>query len=190
MNADESAPHDQRFVRLRCARCLSAARRRHSPHSLRSGRSRSAPHSGHRPAARYRRRPRPHVSPQAVTVGRMRRSVSVLCVSLSPPARFAALAVRPVTLGAAHRTQLGGAVALACSAGSGGKGAPSSVADGWINRGGADGGRRQSTSQAHRPGHPAIEPTAAVHARLDGRRIGQFRITVRRRHQPAAGSGP
>ena len=42
--------------RARYARVFTAAASRHAPHSRRSGRSRSAPHSAHNPAARYRRR--------------------------------------------------------------------------------------------------------------------------------------
>ena len=45
--------------------------------------------------------PPPHVSPQAVTVRRMRRPVSVLRVRQSPPATLAGEPIRAVTLGAA-----------------------------------------------------------------------------------------
>ncbi len=134
--------------------------------------------------------PRPHVSPQAVTVGRMRRSVSVLCVRLTAPARFAAQTIGPVAGAAAHRTQPRGAVALACSAGSGRQRAPRAVADGWINRGGADRGRRHPASQAHRPGHATVEPTAADHAPFDNRRGRHVRVPVHGHRVPATAVVP
>ena len=129
--------------------------------------------------------PRPHVSPQGLPVPRMRRPVSVLCVRLTAPARFAAQTIGPVAGGAAHHTQPRGAVALASAAATSRQRAPRAVADGWINRGAADRGRRHPASQAHRPRHATVEPTAADHARFNGRRIGQFRIPVHGHRVPA-----
>ena len=90
------------------------------------------------------------------------------------PAVGALPAVRPVAFGTAPGAQPRGAVSVAGSRGSGGQGAPRAVADVRIGRVRADGGRREPARQAHGPGHPAVEPTAADHARLDGRRRGQL----------------
>lgn len=176
----QSYPTDGRTSarRSRCARCFA----RGPPPALGAQLPvRAVPLAaalGTQPRGETLTAPPSHVRPQGLPVGGMRRAPS--CGATVAPA-----AVRAVTLAAATAAQPRGAVSVACSRGSGGQGAPAGVADVRIGRGRSDGGRRQPASQAHGPGHPAVEPTAADHARLDGRRRGQLRVSDFGNPEPA-----
>ena len=137
---------------------------------------------GTQPRGEPRPAPPPRVGIQAVTVRRMRRPPSRGGRRFKAPASGAQLAVRPVPLAAAPGAQPRGAVSVACSRGTGRQGAPRAVADVRAGRRRADGGRRQPASEAHGPGHPAVEPAAADHAPLDDRGRGQVAVPVRGGH--------